>query len=244
MVSTAAAPPEVVFVPERAVAKYDELEGKRVYRRPRIHSRGPLIRLLDRLRGWDQLLIRAGDTLPLVVASYPRGHFAYATALESALGSTFRSIPEPLRTPYAETLARVPTLLVTVLRGTNPCGCLGHHHPSGAEGRLARRLACDTGHDVGEIDLAIEAIRKWEPLPLAAIEAQETRREIGDSSLTEFAYFRFHTAVLSIFLHELEHLAFPDRPESVIRQRSNEFYLAAVQDFAGREFGATFGIRS
>ena len=136
------------------------------------------------------------------------------------------------------------TLLVAVLRGTNACGCLGHHHPAGAEGRLARRLASDTGHDVGEIDLAIEAIRKWEPLPLAAIEAQEARRDLGDSSLTEFGYFRFHAAVLSIFLHELEHLAFPSRPESVIRQRSNEFYLAAVQDFAAREFGSVFGIRS
>lgn len=215
-----------------------------MYRRPRIHSRGPLLRLVDRLRGWDQLLIRAGDTLPLVVASYPRGHFAYATALESALGSTFRSIPESVRAAYAETLSGVPTLLVAVLRGTNPCGCLGHHHPAGAEGRLARRLASDTGHEIGEIDLAIEAIRKWEPLPLAAIEAQEARRELGDSSLTEFAYFRFHTAVLSIFLHELEHLAFPNRSEGVIRQRSNEFYLAAVQDFAAREFGSVFGIRS
>jgi hypothetical protein len=200
--------------------------------------------MIDRLRGWDQLLIRAGDALPLVVASYPRGHFAYATALESSLGSTFRSIPESLRAEYQETLGNVPTLVVVVLRATNVCGCLGHHHPAGAEGRLARRLASDTGHAVGEIDLAIEAIRKWEPLPLAAIEAQEARREFRDSTLTEFSYFRFHAAVLSIFLHELEHLAFPNRPESVIRQRSNEFYLAAIQDFAAREFGTAFGIRS
>lgn len=220
------------------------VKEKAVHRRPRIHSRGPLVRLVDRLRGWDQLLIRAGDTLPLVVASYPRGHFAYATALESALGATYRSIPESLRAAYAETLAQVPTLVVAVLRGTNPCGCLGHHHPPGVEGRLARRLRSDTGQDVGEIDLAVEAIRKWEPLPLAAIEAQESRRELRDASLTEFTYFRFHAAILSIFLHELEHLAFPDRPESVIRQRSNEFYLAAMQDFAAREFGTAFGIRS
>lgn len=182
--------------------------------------------------------------MPLVVASYPRGHFAYAAALESALGPTFRSIPGPLRAEYEPTLAQVPTLVVVALRKSNPCGCLGHHHPAGAEGRLARRLASDTGRQVGEIDLAIEAIRKWEPLPLAAIEAEEARREFRDSSLAEFAYFRFHTAVLSIFLHELEHLAFPTRTEALIRQRSNEFYLAAVQDFAAREFGSAFGIRS
>ena len=35
--------------------------------RSRIHSRGLLARAMDRLRGQDQLLIRAGDELPLVV---------------------------------------------------------------------------------------------------------------------------------------------------------------------------------
>ena len=42
-------------------------------RRSKMHSRGLLARALDRIRGQDQLLIRAGDDLPLVVASYPRG---------------------------------------------------------------------------------------------------------------------------------------------------------------------------
>ena len=52
---------------------YHEERGALMVQRFRIHSRGLLARAMDRLRGQDQLLIRAGDDLPIVVASYPRG---------------------------------------------------------------------------------------------------------------------------------------------------------------------------
>ena len=62
-------------------ARYDENEGS--MKRPlRIHSRGLLAEVIDRIRGHDQMLIRAGDELPLVVASYPRGRLAFATSLQ------------------------------------------------------------------------------------------------------------------------------------------------------------------
>jgi hypothetical protein len=146
----------------------------------------------------------------------------------------------PLRSAYQDVLAAVPTLVVAVLRSHNPCTCLGHHHPSGTESRLARRLAVDTGRRVGEIDLAVDAIRRWEPLPLAALAAAV---QAGTQELAaELEYRRFHTALLAVFLHELEHLAFPDRPEAEIRRRSDAFYLGSVREFTSQELGVPFGI--
>ena len=51
---------------------------------------------------------------------------------------------------------------------TNPAGAQENTYfrglrPPGTESRLARRLMADTGRRVGEIDLAVEAIRSWEP---------------------------------------------------------------------------------
>lgn len=207
---------------------------------PQIHSRGLLARAVGRLRGQDQLLIRAGDDLPLVVASYPRGSYAFATSLQSALGATFPSLSRAIRDAYKETLAAVPTLVVAELRSKNLCSCLGHHHPSGTEGRLSRRLMADTGQRVGEIDLAVEAIRGWNPLPLSGLAAAPER--IHKDLAAELEYHRFHTALLSIFLHELEHLAFPKRSEKSIRTQSNRFYLTAMNEFMTEHLGVAYGI--
>lgn len=195
------------------------------------------------LRGYDQFLIQAGDALPLVVASYPRGRCAFATSLQSALCSIFRSISPQLRDEYGEVLENAPSLVVAMLRAHNRCTCLGHHHPAGTESLLARRLAADTGRRVGELDLAIEAIRRWEPLPLSGLAVSAGAHAADHQARAELEYHRFHTALLSIFLHELEHLVHPDRPEPEIRRRSNEFYHAAVRDFVAQEFGVAFGLR-
>ncbi len=215
-----------------------------MHRKLEIHPKGLLAEVIDRLRGRDQLLIQAGGELPLVVASYPRGNYGFAASLQSALGPTFRSISPDTREAYRDVLARVPSLVVVVLRARNRCTCLGHHHFPGTEGRLARRLSADVGRQVGEIDLAVEAIRRWEPLPLSGLAVAEGWELAAHPSRAELEYERFHTALLSIFLHELEHLAYPDRPEAEIRLRSNEFYLAAVREFVAAEFGATFGIEA
>jgi hypothetical protein len=214
------------------------------HRLPRIHPRGLLLQLYDYIRGHDQLLIQAGDELPLIVASYPRGRTWFATSLQSALCSIFRSLPSGQREGYRDVLDRVPSLVVAELRRVNACGCLGHHHPPGTESRLARRLSADTGLRVGEIDLAIPSIRSWQPLPLAALAAAVAASEHSPRGETnaELEYRRFHTAVLAVFLHELEHLAFPDRPEQAVRRRSDEFYGSAMRDYVREEYGVAFGI--
>jgi hypothetical protein len=215
-----------------------------MHRRLEIHPRGLLAEVIDRLRGRDQLLIQAGGELPLVVANYPRGSYGFATSLQSALGSTFRSIGPGIREAYRDVLVRVPSLVVVVLRARNRCTCLGHHHIPGTESRLARRLSADIGRRVGEIDIAVEAIRQWEPLPLSGLAVAGGWELVAHPSRAELEYHRFHTALLSIFLHELEHLAHPERSEAEIRLRSNEFYLAAVREFVAAEYGATFGIEA
>ena len=196
---------------------------------------------LGKLRGRDQLLLRAGDDLPLVVAGYPRGHEAYATSLQSSLSGIFHSLSTQLRAGYAETLETVPSLVVAVLRQRNSCGCLGHHHRRGTETRLSRRVSADTGREVGEIDLAIEAIREWEPLPLSDL-AVIDRDQFGKDAEADLEYYRFHIALLAVFLHELEHLAFPGRAEKPIRNHSNAFYAAAMKELVTSQFGVAYGI--
>jgi len=193
--------------------------------------------LLDRIRGREQLLVRAGEEMPLIVISYPRGNASYAEALQIAVCQTYRHLSDETRRRYSHVLPRLPWLVVAILRPRNACSCLGHHHPPGTEGRIARRLKADTGMRVGELDLAIEAIRQWEPLPLAALAAQpppELRTELNE--------FRFHVALLSVFLHELDHLAFPEHDEREVRQRSNEFYSASLREFFSQQLGASYGI--
>lgn len=202
-----------------------------------IHPRGVLRELIHRIRGREQMLVRAGEDLPLVVISYPRGNFAFAEALRSALCGTYRLLSPEARERYTVVLPLLPSLVVAVVRGRNPCTCLGHHHPPGTEGRMARRLASDTGLRVGEIDLAIEAIRAWEPLPLAALAAQPAAPD-----REQLEEFRFHIALLAVFLHELEHLAFPERNEHEVRRRSTEFYAACLREFFSRELGLSYGI--
>ncbi len=183
------------------------------------------------------MLVRAGEELPLVVISYPRGSLALAEALQSAICRTYKLLSPETRQQYTPVVSRLPALVVAVLRARNACTCLGHHHPPGTEGRMARRLASDTGLRVGEIDLAVEAIRKWEPLPLAALAAEPAtgdRRELDE--------FRFHVALLAVFLHELEHLAFPEHEERQVRRRSTEFYAACLREFFSEQLGVNYGI--
>ncbi|HYM12669.1 MAG TPA: hypothetical protein VEU62_18165 [Bryobacterales bacterium] len=202
-----------------------------------IHPRGLLHELFHRLRGREQMLVRAGEELPLVVTSYPRGNLSLAEALRSAVGRTYRLLSSETRQRYAPMTPLLPSLVVVVLRTRNPCTCLGHYHPPGTESRIARRLASDTGLRVGEIDLAVEAIRGWEPFPLAAMAA-----EPAAADRQELDEFRFHIALLAVFLHELEHLAFPEREEQQVRKSSTEFYAASLRELFSEQLGVNYGI--
>lgn len=207
------------------------------HRRLRVRSRSLLVELVERALGRGQAMLTAGDQFPLVLATFPRGRARFAMALGSALRVTFPYLSPALQQSYAETLACAPPLIVADLRARNPCTCLGHHHPVCTP--QTQRLASDSACRVGEIDLAIEAIQDWEPRPLSSLAAT-----LDPESAAELARIRFQTALLSVFLHELEHVAFPDRPEAEIRGHSDQFYLDALREQVSRDFGVGFGLDS
>ncbi len=204
------------------------------WRRPEYHTPGLLRRLLERLRGREQKLVRAAGEGPILLLSFPTGAAAVAEEVEAAYIHTLPSVSPATLGPYVRTLGRLPVLVVVLLRPLNPCGCLGHHHPRGAESRLARRLIADLGSPVGEIDLAWEAIRRWQPRPLASLAA------VGFED--RLAEVHFSAALLAVLLHELDHVAFPDKPEREIRANSNQFYSALMDDLVLNEYGRRYGM--
>lgn len=212
------------------------------HRRRRTHATGLFSQLIGRVVGKGQALISAGDDLPLVLARYPRGRARLADSLREAVASTFPSLPAALRSVYRDALALATPVVIADLRRRNVCDCLGHHHPPASHSGFARAFAAETGRKVGEIDLAIDSIRDWKPLPLSGLAAEAWVPECDRVSKAEFAQARFHAALLAVFLHELEHLAFPERPERQVRERSNQFYVDALRAQLSRDFGLSFGI--
>lgn len=191
-------------------------------RRRSVHSPGLLRLMIDRLRGREQHLIRGAESWPLLLASFPRGESAVMEELSDAWLHTLPSLQSEVVKPYIDMLSLLPSMVVVLLRPKNVCTCLGHHHPKGTESRLTRRLAADTGSTVGEIDLAYEAIRTWQPHPIASLAASESH--------SAFDELHFRSALLTILLHELEHLAYPDRAEKDVRRSSDEFYTQVLEE--------------
>ena len=198
----------------------------------RVRMPGLLSRMVGTLCGRAQHLISAGPALPLVVATYPRQNKWLAVELSNSLRFTFPALTEDVTQGYRDALAHVPSLIVAELRLANVCSCLGHHHPEVIHSALTKSLQADTGGEIGEIDLAVGSIREWNPLPLAGLAAA-----CNESLRDSFKEVRFHAALLAVFLHELEHVAYPNRPEDEIRQRSNRFFVEAVGELLGVQFG-------
>ena len=218
-------------------ARITDAVGRTLLRRKKqraIHPQGVIERIVDVLRGREQKLVRAGDDLPLLLISYPRGKREIALDLELVYSHTLSSLPEAVRSPYLPMLASLPAVVVVLLRASNPCGCLGHHHPRGTESRLTRRLAADLGSEAGEIDLAYESIRRWSPQPLSAMSAGVDARQI--------APLHFQAAMLAVLLHELEHLAFPEHTEKEVRLASNRLYSEVMEHLVLSEYGVGYGM--
>lgn len=204
--------------------------------RRRVHPRGLLKSWLERLRGREQKLVRAGAEMPLLLLSYPRGRHAVAREFEVAWAHTWPRLASDTRAPYQAIFPLLPALVVVLLRPHNPCDCLGHGHPRGAESRLTRRLASELGSSVGEIDLAYEAIRRWQPQPLSAMAVGGLGERLEE--------IHFQAALLAVLLHELEHLAIPDSAEQETRHRSNWLYGRVMQELVEEEIGAAYGMAS
>jgi hypothetical protein len=73
------------------------------------------------------------------------------------------------------------------------------------------------------------AVRAWAALPLSDT-ALDARYHEG-SRLEEFHNQQFRLRVLSVFLHEVNHLVFPREPESSVRERSLTFYRESLAHF-------------
>lgn len=172
--------------------------------------------------------------MPLLLLVYPRGAGAAASELEGAYARGLPASGAEARELYRELWGALPAIIVVQLRERNPCGCLGHHHPPGTESRVARRLALELGHPVAELDLAYESIRAWRPEPLASLAADDPAGRLDA--------LRFRAALLAVLLHEMEHLAFPERSEQEIHSRSRDFYRRAMSELVGRELGKDYGI--
>jgi len=201
------------------------------------HSPGLLRRFYQWLRGSEQKLLRPAAEIPLVLISYASGDREGAERLQAALEETWLTLPESFRGRYSAILANAPPLIVVLLRRRNICACLGHHHPPGTESRLTRRLRNLSGVRTGELDLAFDAIRDWEPLPLSHLALP------SEADTDEMTAFQWQLALLSVFLHELHHLILPREVEHVVRERSQKFYADALAHFVSERFGVEYGLR-
>jgi hypothetical protein len=172
----------------------------------------------------------------MLLLSFPAGAGEVALEIEAAYAHTLRRLSAEARAPYRNLFEKLPAMVVVLLRPTNVCECLGHHHPAGAESRLTRRLEADLGERIGEIDLAYDAIRDWRPEPLSTLATGELEGRLPA--------IHFQAAVLAVLLHELEHLVFPETSEHDIRVRSNHFYSAAMRELVAEETGAGYGMAS
>ncbi len=208
-----------------------------IHRRPGAHSPGHLWRFYQRLRGREQRLVRPAAELPLVLISYAKRDHEGVEELQASLEETWLTLPEIYRQRYDAILRSAPPLIVVLLRRRNICHCLGHHHPPGTESRLTRRLRSLSGVRTGELDLAFEAIREWEPLPLSHL-ALPT-----EADTEETRAFQWQLALLSVFLHELHHLVSPQEPERDVRAHSQRFYTDALSHFVAQHFGVEYGLR-
>ena len=211
--------------------------GKNMHGHRRIYPQGLLLQMYRRLRGTEQMLVRPASELPLVLISYAQSDYAGMEHLKESIEETWMTLPQGFRNRYAEVLAQVPALVVVLLRRRNLCACLGHHHPSGSESRLTRRLRGMSGVATGEIDLAYEAIREWEPQPLSFPALS------SPADTAEFLSFQWQLALLAVFLHELHHLVAPAEPEVTVRGQSQKFYEDALSHFVSSRFGVKHGLR-
>lgn len=202
---------------------------------PKIYMPGPWRRLWNRLRGQEVRVFDSVEALPILVVRHPRTRRG-AEAAESLRTAWVQLLtvmdPDP-REVYADVLQALPPMVVVRFEERNAGGVLGHACPRGLESAATKRLQEETGLPVGEVDLAFRLIAEWQPRPLASMASGAAAMDDGE--------LRYRVSLLSVLFHELEHLAFPEREERVVRSRSDAFYEAALE--AGlRGVGSHYGL--
>jgi hypothetical protein len=211
---------------------------------PKVSVPGFWRQLWERWRGYDTRTVDFSDVSPangessarppLLVLRYP--HSAAGREAADYLESACRQLalilhPSPLEV-YADILPLLPPTVVVLMRERDPGGCLGHARLAGTESEFSSNLAQETRSRVGEIDLCWRLIAEWQPQPLASLAVE--------SEMEKERELRYGIALLTVLFHEMEHLAFPDRPEAEVRRRSDSFYtqvLSAVLAEKGEHYG-------
>ena len=196
-------------------------------------GRPRLARAVVWLRGRRYLiteLARGPEVAPLaVVIAHQRGDASHARRVAHALEQDWLEAPPSCHEAYEAVLAGSPDLIVLVLRRRNRCGCLGHRHPTVREEPFRLTHEGFGAGTVGEIDIAWQRVEAWPALPLE--ETALDARFFEGSRLDEFRERQSRLRLLSVFLHETNHLVNPHEPEESVRARSIAFYREALSNY-------------
>jgi hypothetical protein len=166
---------------------------------------------------------------PLVVVAHSFRDAGRAAQLALAVEQDWFLAPASCREAYEEILFKAPGLVIVQLRRKNLCGCLGHRHVLVNEAPFVEAHEAFGGASAGEMDIAYDRIGTWAALPLSD-GALDARFATG-SRQREFHAQQFRLRVLSVLLHEINHLVFPQEPESSVRERSLAFYREALAHY-------------
>jgi hypothetical protein len=192
-----------------------------------LDTRPALIRWREWLAGRRYLLANLrGRAHPLFVIACQYRDMGRGTELARALEHDWMEVPAKCREAYDEILFRAPQLVVIQLHRTNVCKCLGHRHVAVREAPFAMPHEALGSEPAGEMDIAFENVKNWQALPLS--EAALDAKFLEGSRLEEFHAAQFRLRLLSIVLHETNHLVSPREPELSVRERSLAFYREAL----------------
>ena len=189
-----------------------------------------VLRALEWANGRRYLISQICDRpTPLVVIAHSYRDAVAAQRMAHGLEHDWAKAPGNTRGSYDEILLRAPEVVVLQLRRKNLCGCLGHRHVLVTERPFAMHHAAFAGMNLGEMDIAFERVNTWQPLPLSDL-AWDTKFLEG-SRLEEFHACQFRLKMLMVFLHETNHLVFPQESEATVRERSLNFYREALAEY-------------
>jgi hypothetical protein len=199
-----------------------------------LRSRPRRVRWMEWARGRRYVLARfqarpQDRPGPLAVTAHSFRDASMARQIAQAVEQDWAAVPGKCREVYDEILFRAPDIVVIQLRRQNVCGCLAHRHMSVTEAPFAEPHEAFEGAATGEMDIAYRRVEGWRALPL--IDTAFDARFLEGSRLEEFRAQQFRLKLLSIVLHETNHLVFPHEAESSVRERSLAFYREALTHY-------------
>jgi len=194
-----------------------------------LDSRPSLMRGLEWLSGRRYRLAGLAGRTPVAVIAHSWRDRRAARQVALALEEEWMRVPESCRSAYTEILLLAPQLIVVQVRRNNVCRCLAHRHVLVTEKPFADPHEVFGGAPIGEMDVAVRRVEAWQALPIT--DTAFDSRFLEGSRLEEFRDRQFRLKLLSVLLHETNHLVFPHEPESSVRERSLGFYRAALSDY-------------